>query len=80
MALPGIFPAVQSDGATLADGGILNNVPADVVRAMGADIVIAIDVSNRETDEHIDALSQAGRAIDVMWRTRRVVHWSMPTW
>ena len=75
MALPGIFPAVQSDGATLADGGILNNVPADVVRAMGADIVIAIDVSNRETDEHIDALSQAGRAIDVMMEnaTRRAL-------
>ena len=66
MALPGLFPAVQIDGTTLADGGMLNNVPADVVRAMGADIVIAIDVSNRETDEHIDALSQAGRAIDVM--------------
>ena len=66
MALPGLFPAVQIDGATLADGGMLNNVPADVVRAMGADIVIAIDVSDRETDVHIDALSQAGRAIDVM--------------
>ena len=75
MALPGIFPAVQIDGTTLADGGLLNNVPADVVRAMGADIVIAIDVSNRETDEHIDALSQAGRAIDVMMEnaTRRAL-------
>ena len=75
MALPGIFPPVQSDGATLADGGMLNNVPADVVRAMGADIVIAIDVSDRETDEHIDALGQAGRAIDVMMEnaTRRAL-------
>ena len=75
MALPGIFPVVQIDGATLADGGLLNNVPADVVRAMGADIVIAIDVSNRETDAHIDALTQAGRAIGVMMEnaTRRAL-------
>ena len=66
MAIPGVFPAVRIDGATLADGGMLNNVPADVVRAMGADVVVAIDVSDRDEDEHIDALSQAARAIDVM--------------
>ncbi len=66
MAIPGVFPPVRIDGALLADGGMLNNVPADVVRSMGADIVIAIDVGNRETDENFDALSQASRAISVM--------------
>ena len=45
MALPGVFAPVTVDGRTLVDGGILNNVPADVVAAMGADIVIAVDVS-----------------------------------
>ena len=44
MSLPGIFPPVERDGMVLVDGGAMNNVPADVVRAMGADTVIAVDV------------------------------------
>ena len=44
MSLPGIFPPVERDGRVLVDGGALNNVPADVVRAMGADVVIAVNV------------------------------------
>ena len=44
MSLPGIFPPVDLDGKVLVDGGALNNVPADVVRGMGADVVIAINV------------------------------------
>ena len=44
MSLPGIFRAVEVDGRTLLDGGLVNQVPVDVVRAMGADIVIAVDV------------------------------------
>jgi NTE family protein len=44
MSLPGIFPPVERDGAVLVDGGAMNNVPADVVRTMGADVVVAINV------------------------------------
>ncbi len=44
MSLPGIFPPVERDGMVLVDGGAMNNVPADVVRAMGADTVIAVNV------------------------------------
>ncbi len=44
MAIPGVFPPVEVDGQLLADGGLLNNLPTDVVKAMGADIVIAVDV------------------------------------
>jgi NTE family protein len=44
MSLPGIFPPVERDGRVLVDGGAMNNVPADVVRAMGADVVVAINV------------------------------------
>jgi NTE family protein len=44
MSLPGVFPPVERDGRVLVDGGAMNNVPADVVRAMGADVVIAINV------------------------------------
>ena len=43
--MPGVFAPVRSDGQLLVDGGVLNNLPADVVREMGADVVIAVDVS-----------------------------------
>lgn len=44
MSLPGVFQPVEVDGRVLLDGGLVNQVPIDVVRAMGADIVIAVDV------------------------------------
>ena len=44
MSLPGIFPPVEIGPRILVDGGALDNVPADVVRDMGAGIVIAVDV------------------------------------
>jgi len=51
MAIPGAFKPIYMNGYTLLDGGMLNNLPVDVVREMGADIVIAIDltVNKRET-------------------------------
>ncbi|MBR4389395.1 MAG: patatin-like phospholipase family protein [Prevotella sp.] len=48
MAIPGAFKAVEWGDKSLVDGGMMNNLPVDVVRAMGADIVIAIDLSNEQ--------------------------------
>lgn len=45
-AIPGIFRPVEVEGRWLMDGVVVNNVPASVVRAMGADLVIASDVTN----------------------------------
>ncbi len=45
MAIAGFFSPVELDGRLLTDGGAARNLPIDVVRAMGADIVIAIDIS-----------------------------------
>ena len=45
MAVPGAFAPAQIDGRVLVDGGITNNLPVSVVRDMGADIVIAVDIS-----------------------------------
>lgn len=47
IALPIVFAPVAIDGQSLMDGGLVNPVPADVVKDMGADYVIAIDVSSR---------------------------------
>lgn len=45
MAIPGVFSPVMMDTMMLVDGGIANNYPVDVVRKMGADIIIGVDVS-----------------------------------
>ena len=42
MAIPGVFSPVEKDSMLLIDGGIINNFPVDVVREMGADIVIGV--------------------------------------
>ncbi len=44
MAVPGVFSPVEAGGRLLADGGIVRNLPVDAARAMGADIVIAVDL------------------------------------
>jgi NTE family protein len=44
MAIPAFFTAVELDGRLLTDGGTADNLPVDVVRSMGADIVIAINI------------------------------------
>lgn len=44
-AYPGIFLPVRDGGRVLVDGGVVNNVPTSVVRSLGADRVIAVDVS-----------------------------------
>ena len=44
IAVPGLFTPVERDGQSLVDGGLLNNLPIDVVRAMGANVAIAVDV------------------------------------
>lgn len=44
-AIPGVFKPVAVDGRLLVDGVVVNNVPANVARAMGADLVIAVDVT-----------------------------------
>ncbi len=47
MAMPVIFtPVVLGDGRYVIDGGVVNNLPVDVARALGADIVLAVDVNN----------------------------------
>ena len=43
MSLPGIFRPYTLDGRELVDGGIADNMPVDVAREMGADIVIAVE-------------------------------------
>ena len=45
MSIPGVFAPVVMDGMVLVDGGVLNNLPTNVVKDMGAEITIGIDLS-----------------------------------
>ena len=44
MSVPGVFAPAKVDGRLLVDGGLIGNLPVDVMRQMGVDIVIAVDV------------------------------------
>lgn len=44
MSIPGALKPVDWEGHILADGGTVNNMPVDVAKAMGADVVIAVDI------------------------------------
>ena len=47
-SLPGVFMPVKVNGMRLTDGGVLNNLPVDVARKMGAERVIAVDIGIRD--------------------------------
>jgi NTE family protein len=46
MSIPGAFDPVEIEGHLLVDGGVADNMPVDLARALGADVVIAVDVSS----------------------------------
>ncbi|WP_394129306.1 patatin-like phospholipase family protein [Shewanella maritima] len=49
--VPGALQPAELDGKLLVDGGIANNMPVDVVKALGADIVIAVDIGSTLSDK-----------------------------
>jgi NTE family protein len=55
MALPGLFTPAQRDGRLLIDGGLVNPVPVSLARAMGADVVIAVDLNADLLGRHLHA-------------------------
>ncbi len=72
MSIPGVFAPVNWDDWLLVDGGVLNNIPADVVRTLGADIVIAVNVGADVGDEKQQTASLfalLGKTIDTMMTT-----------
>ncbi|HEY1910076.1 MAG TPA: patatin-like phospholipase family protein [Vicinamibacterales bacterium] len=70
MSLPLIFPPVQLDGHVLVDGGAMNNVPANVVKDMGAAHVIAVNVGDLSDLEKVNysAVGLVAETLDAMMR------------
>ena len=52
ISLPGLFPAIRHDEKWLVDGGLVNPVPVSVCRALGADIVIAVNLNGDIVGKH----------------------------
>jgi len=52
MALPGLFPAIRYNNSWLVDGGLVNPVPVSTCRALGADIVLAVNLNGGIVGKH----------------------------
>src|SRR3984957_3008827 len=74
MSIPGLFNPVRKDNQVLVDGGLVGNLPTDVVRAMGAEVVIAIhlEVSPAKPEEIQSLFSVLGRSVDVIVRENEI--------
>lgn len=70
MSLPAIFAPVAHKNMLLVDGGIVNNLPADVVRRMKVDTVIAVDlgIETLTMENQLSLLGVANRSIDILIR------------
>lgn len=84
VSIPGLLAPVVQDGMRLVDGGLLNNLPVDAVRQMGADVVLGVDVdwqndSVWQTLAHLKPLSGTiggliatlGDSLDLLVRQQR---------
>jgi len=71
MAIPSIFAPTTIDDLLLVDGGLTNNLPVDVVKDMGADLVIAVDISSplRERDAVENILNIADQLTRILTGT-----------
>ena len=62
MSVPGVFAPTEVDGRLLGDGGLVDNVPVDVARAMGVDVVIVVNVgtplSTRDSLQSVVGLTE----------------------
>lgn len=67
MSIPGVFAPVRRGDQIFVDGGLVNNLPTDVVREMGADVVIAIhlQISPTSSQEIQSAFSILGRSVAI---------------
>lgn len=75
MAIPGVFAPVEREGKVLADGGLVNNIPTNVAKEMGAEIIIAIDIGtplgDRRTLQSIGGILSQSIGVALIGNDRR---------
>ncbi|WP_090058203.1 patatin-like phospholipase family protein [Luteibacter sp. 329MFSha] len=68
-SIPGVFEPVDIAGRHFVDGGVVSPVPVDAARQLGADIVIAVDISARPDGKNPDSMMGiVGQSITIMGR------------
>ena len=79
MSVPGAIAPAEFDGKILVDGGLTNNLPIDVARAMGADVVIAVNLGTplAPRDQLNSILGVSGQVINIL--TEQNVQLSLAT-
>lgn len=71
MSIPGVFSPYEFAGHRLVDGGLVQNLPVETARTLGADIIVAVDLRSgtnlppKAAQSHIDILS---RSLDILMR------------
>ncbi|MCL7945613.1 patatin-like phospholipase family protein [Marinobacter sp. ATCH36] len=70
MSIPGVYAPVALDGRLLVDGGVANNLPVSVARELGAEVIIAVDITDPllEREEIREAFSVVGQLTTMMTR------------
>jgi NTE family protein len=71
MSIPAGFPPVKRDGLLLVDGMIADNLPIDVARSMGVDVIIAVDVGEPPKSSP----DQINSALDVFAQMQSLLGW-----
>ncbi len=66
-AVPGIFQPAQFRGKSYVDGGLTSPIPVQAARDMGADIVIAVDISARAEGQPVDSMTA------IIWQTTTIM-------
>lgn len=66
-SIPGVFRPVKLDGMVLVDGGVRNRLPVKLVKKMGADAVVAVDVLGelRRADKPLNIITVILRTVDI---------------
>ncbi|MFC0189011.1 patatin-like phospholipase family protein [Fictibacillus aquaticus] len=74
ISIPGILVPEKIEGRLLVDGGVIDRVPVSVVREMGADIVLAVDISHFKAEPSVSSIFDVIiQSIDIM--QREMVRW-----
>lgn len=76
LAMPGLFPAVRIDQQWLVDGGLVNPVPVTACRALGADVVIGVNLNSdilgrRKKTKRQTAATQAESVLEILKKQAR---------
>jgi NTE family protein len=68
MAVPGVFAPLEVEGKVLVDGGLVRNLPVDIARQLGAEIIIAVNVGTPllQRDEVKSAIGVAQQMINIL--------------